>query len=59
MADATLRRGFAFHFPALACQQHGARHLMLAAGVIRHLPPRQPERFGRIVISNDSKEVMR
>jgi len=31
-----------------ARQQDGARHLMLAAGVIRHLPPRQPERFGRI-----------
>jgi hypothetical protein len=43
-----LRRGLALHFPALARQQDGARHFMLAAGVIRHLPPRQPERFGRI-----------
>ena len=41
-----LRRGVALHFPALACQQ-GARHRMLATGVIRHLWSRQPERFGR------------
>src|SRR5258708_19871416 len=43
-----LRRGLALHFPALTRQQDGARHLMLAAGVIRHLPPRQPGSFGRI-----------
>src|ERR1700722_5900757 len=46
--QAPLSRGLALHFPALACQQDGARHRMLAAGVIRHLSPRQPKRFGRI-----------
>lgn len=40
-----LRRNLALHFPALARQQDGTRHLMLAAGVIRRLPARQPERF--------------
>jgi hypothetical protein len=42
-----MRWSLALHFPALAREQDGARHLMLAAGV-RHLPPRQSERFGRI-----------
>jgi hypothetical protein len=43
-----LRDGVLLSFPALAGEQYVARHLVLAARVVGHLPARDPERRGCI-----------